>query len=237
MLADALRPQGYTLKFAVSGAEGLRLAKELRPAVITLDVLMPDIDGWVVLSLLKADPDLATIPVIMLTVRADQDFGFAMGVADYLQKPIDRDRLVAVLKKYHRLQPSNHVLVVEDDPAAREMFCRMLGNKDWTVGEAENGLAALESITHCQPSLIILDLKMPVMDGFEMIAELHKHEDWRKIPVVVVSAKELTPEDRLRLQGHVQKILQKGDFARDELMREVQQTVKLFLSDGDSPQI
>jgi len=118
---------------------------------------------------------------------------------------------------------------VEDDPAMREMLCRMLENKDWTVAQAENGLAALESITHSQPSLIILDLKMPVMDGFEMIAELHKHEDWRKIPVVVVSAKELTSDDRARLQGHVQKILQKGDFGREELMREVQQTVKLFL--------
>jgi CheY-like chemotaxis protein len=230
LLAEALRSEGYALKFAANGTEGLRLAKELRPAVITLDVLMPEMDGWVVLALLKDDPDLAAIPVIMLTVRADQDFGFAMGVADYLQKPIDRDRLVAVLKKYHHLRPTNRVLVVEDDPAMREMLCRMLENKDWTVAEAENGLAALESITHCQPSLIILDLKMPVMDGFQMIAELHKHEDWRKIPVVVVSAKELTGEDRQRLQGHVQKILQKGDFGREELMREVQQTVKLFLS-------
>jgi len=184
-----------------------------------------------VLSLLKDDPDLAGIPVIMLTVRADQDFGFAMGVADYLQKPIDRERLVGVLKKYHRTRPSNHVLVVEDDPAMREMLCAMLGNKEWTVAEAENGLAALESITRCPPSLILLDLRMPVMDGFEMIAELRKHEDWRKIPVVVVSAKELAAADRERLQGHVQKILQKGDFGREQLMREVQQTVKLFLSD------
>src|SRR5205085_10561047 len=112
-----------TLKFATNGTEGLRLAKELRPAVITLDVLMPEMDGWVVLALLKDDPDLAAIPVIMLTVRADQDFGFAMGVADYLQKPIDRDRLVTILKKYHRLRPTNHVLVVENDPATRETTC------------------------------------------------------------------------------------------------------------------
>src|SRR5437867_4511693 len=96
LLTEALRSEGYALKFALNGAEGLRLAKELRPAVITLDVLMPEMDGWVVLSLLKDDPDLASIPVIMLTVRADQDFGFAMGVADYLQKPIDRNRLVGV---------------------------------------------------------------------------------------------------------------------------------------------
>jgi len=230
LLAEALRPAGYTLKFAASGPEGLRLAKELRPAVITLDVLMPEMDGWVVLALLKADPDLAAIPVIMLTVRADQDFGFAMGVADYLQKPIDRERLLAVLKKYHGPSTHNHVLVVEDEPAMREMLGRMLSSKEWTVAEAENGLAALESITHSRPSLIILDLRMPVMDGFEMIAELRKHEDWRKIPVVVVSAKELTADDRQRLQGHVLKILQKGDFSREALMREVQQTVKLFLA-------
>src|SRR5437667_2692244 len=139
-----------------------------------------------------------------------------------------------MLKRYHRLRPSNHVLVVEDDPAMRELLCAMLDNKEWTVAEAENGLAALESITQHQPSLILLDLRMPVMNGFEMIAELHKHEDWRKIPVVVVSAKELTSEDRERLQGHVQKILQKGDFNRDELMREVQQTVKLFLANQES---
>ena len=237
LLAEALRSEGYALAFASSGAEGLRLAKELRPAVITLDVIMPEMDGWVVLSLLKADPDLAAIPVIMLTVRADQDFGFALGLADYLQKPIDPKRLIGVLKKYHRVRPSNRVLVVEDDAAMREMLCRMLEHEEWTVARAENGLAALESITRDQPSLIILDLKMPVMDGFQMIAQLHKHEDWRKIPVVVISAKELTPEDRQLLQGHVKRILQKGDFNRDELMREVQETVKQFLSSQNAVEV
>jgi CheY-like chemotaxis protein len=237
LVADALKSEGFALKFASNGREGLRLAKEWRPAVITLDVLMPDMDGWVVLSLLKDDPDLANIPVVMLTVRADQDFGFAMGVADYLQKPIDRDRFISVLKKYNRPRPANHVLVVEDDPAMRELLCRILGNKDWTVAEAENGLAALESITRNQPSMIVLDLKMPVMDGFEMIAELHKHEDWRKIPVLVVSAKELTLEDRQRLQGHVQKVLQKGDWGREELMREIQQSVKMFLTSNSDTSV
>jgi CheY-like chemotaxis protein len=237
LIADALKTEGFTLEFASNGREGLRLAKELRPAVITLDVLMPDLDGWVVLSLLKDDPDLANIPVVMLTVRADQDFGFAMGVADYLQKPIDRDRFISVLKKYNRPRPSNHVLVVEDDPAMRELLCRILDNKDWTVAEAENGLTALQSITRNPPSMIVLDLKMPVMDGFEMIAELHKHEDWRKIPVLVVSAKELTADDRQRLQGHVQKILQKGDWGREELMREIQGTVRMFLTRDESVSI
>jgi signal transduction histidine kinase/CheY-like chemotaxis protein len=237
LLAEALQSEGYELRFASSGAEGLRLAKELRPAVITLDVIMPEMDGWVVLTLLKADPELAAIPVIMLSVRADQDFGFAMGLADYLQKPIDPKRLIGVLKKYHRLRPSKHVLVVEDDAAMREMLSRMLEREDWMVEQAENGLAALESVARDQPSLIILDLRMPVMDGFQMIAELQKHEDWRKIPVVVISAKEITQEDRQLLQGHVKKILQKGDFSRDELLREVQQTVKRFLSSQNAIEV
>src|SRR5207245_11171483 len=123
-----------------------------------------------------------------------------------------------------------HALNVDTDPSMCEMLVRIVVNNEWSVAAAENCLAALESITHCQPSLILLDLRMPVMNGFEMIAELHKHEDWRKIPVVVVSAKELTAEDRQRLQGHVQKILQKGDFGREGLMREVLQTVKMFLA-------
>lgn len=230
LLASALRQEGYELAFAASGAEGLRLAKELHPTVITLDVLMPEMDGWMVLSLLKADPELAAIPVVMLTVRAEQDFAFALGVAEYLRKPIDRDRLLAVLKKFHRSHPVNQALVVEDDASMREMLRRMLEKEDWTVAEAENGLAALESIARCPPSLIVLDLMLPLMDGFQVIAELQKHEDWRKIPIVVVSAKELTPEDRIRLQGYVKKILQKGSFTREELMRELQETIRLFLT-------
>jgi len=147
-----------------------------------------------------------------------------------LQKPINRDRLIAVLTKYHGRDSSDQVLVVDDEPAMREMLCRMLDNGTWKVEEAANGLVALEKITQCPPTLIILDLKMPVMDGFQMIAELRKHDDWRKIPVVVVSARELTADDRKRLQGHVLKILQKGEFSRESLMHEVQETVKLFLT-------
>ncbi len=166
----------------------------------------------------------------MLSVRADENFAFAMGVADYLKKPIDRDRLIAVLKKYHRSEPPVAVLVVEDDSNMRQMLRRMLEQETWTVCEAANGKAALECIARSQPSLIILDMLMPVMDGFQMVAELQKHEEWRKIPVVVVSAKELTKADRLRLQGGVTTVLRKGSFGREELMEELQRTVRQFMA-------
>jgi CheY-like chemotaxis protein len=234
LLADALGGEGYELAFAANGQDGLRLARELRPAVITLDLLMPGMDGWAVLSLLKAEPELESIPVIILSVRTEQDFCFALGVADYLQKPIDRERLIATLQKYHHPRAANHVLVVEDEADTREMLCRMLDNKEWTVARAENGLAALESIAHHLPSLIVLDLRMPVMDGFEMISELRKHEDWRRIPVVVVSGKDLDAGDRAKLEGYVKAILEKGKFSREDLMQEVQETVRLFLA-GQKP--
>ncbi len=229
-LREALQNEGYHLAFARSGPEGLRLAKELQPAIITLDVIMPEMDGWVVLALLKEDRELAHIPVIMLTVKEQQDFAFAMGVADYLHKPIDRDRLLATLEQHRRPAHPAPVLIVEDDPHMREMLRRMLERDDWQVAEAENGLVALEQIKRTPPAMIVLDLMMPVMDGFQMVAELQKHEDWRHIPIVVVSAKELSADDRRRLQGHVRTILQKGSFGREELMREVKQTVRLFLA-------
>lgn len=229
LVAAALRPEGYRLQFALNGRDGLRLARELRPAVITLDVLMPEMDGWVVLSLLKSDPDLAAIPVVMLTVRAEQDFAFAMGVTDYLTKPVDCDRLVAVLKRLREARAPAEVLVVEDDAAMRGMLRRMLEKEHWTVHEAENGLTALESIRRQPPALVILDLLMPVMDGFQLVAELQKDDTLRRIPVVVVTSKELNAEERGRLQDCVRAVLQKGSFSREALVREVQQTVRLFL--------
>src|SRR6185503_18349857 len=127
-----------------------------------------------------------------------------------LKKPIDRDRLKAILHRFHNAETDREVLVVEDDPSMRQMLRRMLEKDGWPVREAENGVAALEALASHRPGLIILDLLMPVMDGLQVVEELQKHEDWRKIPVVVVSAKELTQEDRHRLHDHVRTILQKG---------------------------
>jgi CheY-like chemotaxis protein len=230
LLARTIGQEGYELAFAASGQEGLQKAKEFHPDIITLDVLMPGMDGWTVLSVLKEEPGLREVPVIMLTVRPDQDFGFAMGVADYIQKPIDKTRLLSALRKYQRPRVGEGILIVEDDADMRGLLRRMLEQEAWTVMEAGNGQQALASLGKTVPSLIVLDLLMPVMDGFRLIEELQKHEQWRQIPVVVVSAKEITRLELDRLDGHVATILQKGSFSKDRLLAEVRDVVARFLS-------
>jgi CheY-like chemotaxis protein len=217
-----LSKEGFRVVAAASGEEGVRWARELRPDAITLDVMMPGMDGWAVLSALKADPEVAGIPVIMLTIVDDRNLGYALGASDYLTKPIDRERLVTVLKQHRRDRP---VLVVDDDAEVRQLLRRMLESEGFAVVEAENGRVALERLRGEPPSLILLDLMMPEMDGFEFVAELRRDEGWRAIPVVVITARDLSRDDRERLNGHVEKILQKGTYDRDQLLAEVRELV------------
>jgi CheY-like chemotaxis protein len=225
-----LNKEGLNMIAARSGEEGIRLAKEIRPAVITLDVLMPGMDGWAVLTELKADPALAEIPVIMLTMMDEKQMGYALGAADYLTKPIDWDHFAAVLQRYECARPPCPVLIVEDDPIMRDMLHRRLEKEGWTVMEAENGRVALKRMAERQPDLILLDLMMPEMDGFQFLDEIRMREDWRSIPIIVVTAKELTEEDRQKLNGSVEKILQKGAYSREELIREVRDLVTASIS-------
>ena len=220
-----LGKEGYHVVIAASGEEGLRLAKALQPAVIALDVLMPGMDGWAVLTALKADPELADIPVIMLTIVDDKGMGYALGAADYLTKPIDWERLPATLRKYQRARPQSPVLVVEDDADLREMMRRTLENEGWAVIEAANGRVALERLIEQRPELILLDLMMPEMDGFQFLEEVRTHEEWRSIPIVVVTAKDLTEEDHRRLSASVARVLQKGVHSLEEMLREVRNLV------------
>jgi hypothetical protein len=215
-----LTGEGFEVAEAAGGEAGLELARTLRPDAITLDVLMPGMDGWAVLSALKADSALADIPVIMLTMLNDRNLGFALGASEYMTKPIDRDRLRHLLQKYRR-DGACDVLVVEDDPATRELLRRLLESEGWTAATAENGRVALQALTRNTPSLILLDLMMPIMDGCQFATELRKHAAWRSIPVIVLTAKDLTPEDRRMLNGDVQGVLQKGALSRDELVREI----------------
>ncbi len=228
LIMRSMSQHGFTVTCASNGEEGLRLAKSLRPNVITLDVLMPGSDGWSVLTRLKADPLTAEIPVIMLTLTEAQDIGYALGVADYLTKPLDRQRLVSLLQLYcHR--GSRPILLVEDDPQICEMIGLILEKDGWPVLTAENGRVGLQRLADAAgellPQLILLDLMMPEMDGFEFVEEMRKHEAWRAIPVIVVTAKDLTPDERRRLNGSVERIISKGSYSRTELLTEVRNLV------------
>jgi signal transduction histidine kinase/DNA-binding response OmpR family regulator len=224
ILNRTLTKYGFRVEAAASGEEGLRLARKLRPQIITLDVMMPGMDGWAVLTQLKSDRDLADIPVIMLTIMDNRNLGYSLGAADYLTKPIDRDRLSSVLLRYRR-DAGNNVLIVEDDPEAREMLRRLLQNDGWAVAEADNGRTALEHLARQRPAMVLLDLMMPEMDGFEFIVEMNRHEEWKSSPVIVITARDLTVADRLRLNGHVTRVLQKGLYSRDELLEQVSSLV------------
>jgi CheY-like chemotaxis protein len=223
-----LTRDGFRVVTAGGGEEGLALARQIRPDVVTLDVMMPGIDGWSVLAALKADPLLADTPVIMLTIVDERNLGYTLGAADYLTKPIDRDRLVAVLTRYRRDLP---VLVVDDDAGLRELLRRTLEREGYRVVEAANGRQALDRVRDSEPGLILLDLMMPAMDGFEFVEELRRlerqaHTDAaRAIPIVVITAMDLTAEERHRLTGTVERIIQKGQVSRESLLPEVRALV------------
>jgi signal transduction histidine kinase/CheY-like chemotaxis protein len=225
MVKTVLDREGYHAVSAYNGEEGLKLAREIYPDVITLDVMLPDTDGWAILSKLKADPVLAEIPVVIISMMHDQNTGFALGAAEYMVKPINREYLASLLHKYRCAQMPCDVLLVEDDDDTRQVVRATLAKQGWTVMEAENGRIALQRIAEKKPAAIILDLMMPEMDGFEFVDELRKNEEWRDIPIIVVTAKDITDEDRLRLNGYVQKTLQKGNYSRDELLKDIRESI------------
>ncbi|HEU4367288.1 MAG TPA: response regulator, partial [Methylomirabilota bacterium] len=213
--------EGFPVVTAASGVDGLRRAREVRPAAITLDVLMPDLDGWTVLAALKGDPELADIPVVFVTILDEKTKGYSLGATDYLVKPIDRERLTQILERICGGRPARHILLIEDDETTRTVTQRALERDGWSVTQAENGRLGLARLAEQRPDAIVLDLMMPEMDGFEFLAELRGRAAWRDVPVVVVTAMDLTEEDRRRLSGEVERIIEKGAYGRDELLREV----------------
>ena len=223
IIVRGLVKEGFKVITAATGEDALRLARSQRPDAISLDVLMPGMDGWTVLRSLKADPVTASIPVVVVSMVDDRDIGFALGAADYLTKPVDRERLVTVLRRFRdgKATDSRPVLVVEDDPPTRDVIRRALERDGWLVLEANNGREALDLMARESPVLVVLDLMMPEMDGFEFVSKLRGSSSGERVPIVVVTAKDVTPEDRARLSGRVSGILHKGSFTREELIAEL----------------
>jgi PAS domain S-box-containing protein len=225
LISRHLIKAGYRVDEAADGKTGLARARAFRPDLITLDVVMPGMDGWAVLAALKSERALADIPVVMATILDEERMGFALGASDYLTKPIDRSRLLATLDRFAVRAPGARILVVEDDEATRTMVRRTLVRGGWTVSEAENGRVGLERMRSEPPALVLLDLMMPEMDGFEFLDAVRGEPAWRAIPVIVITAKILTEADRKRLNGGVDAIVQKGGRGVDALLGEIRDLV------------
>jgi signal transduction histidine kinase/DNA-binding response OmpR family regulator/HAMP domain-containing protein len=209
LLTTNLGREGYRTVQARGGDEALELARKLRPDAITLDVLMPKKDGWTVLGALKADPVLRDIPVVMVTVAPDRGIGLSLGAAEVMTKPVDRGQLTALLRQL--LSRDGPILVVEDDLATRETVRHTVEKLGLTVAEVTNGRLALTWLAeNSAPALILLDLMMPEMDGFEFLDTFNRRPDWRHIPVVVITAKQLTAAERALLAGRTRIVIRKG---------------------------
>ena len=225
LLKRMLEKDGYAVLTASGGAEGLALAKEHQPELITLDVMMPSMDGWAVLSALKADPATAEIPVVMMTMVDDKPMGFALGASDYLTKPIDKSRVLQVVSR-RIAHHGDDVLVVEDDPMAADIVRRTLEAAGRPSRHARNGREALRLVHEARPSLIVLDLMMPEMDGFAFLDALRMEgPEFAAIPVVVLTAKDLTADERGLLSGRVQETLRKGAGQRETLLEIIRRNL------------
>jgi len=221
-LSRMLTQEGFWAAVARDGEEGLNLARTLHPDVITLDIMMPGLDGWQVLGQLKEDPDLRHIPVVLLTMMDDRERGFALGAAEYLCKPISREQLTEVMRHLGINPHDKPLLLVEDNPLTMDALSRMLAADGWEVRTAKDGFQAMEHLQLEHPGLVLLDLMMPGMDGFQLVAEMQQHEALREIPVLVLTAKNLTREDQDRLTGPpVQQVLKKGACSKEDLLRAV----------------
>jgi len=215
-----LDQNGFKTVLAADGPRALGLAREVHPLAIVLDVLLPGMDGWEVLRRLKADEETADIPVLMMSVLPGEQQGYALGAAEYLQKPLDRDRLARSLDRWRSAADAagNTVLVVEDEPESRELMRRTLRDDGWEVEEAANGRDALVAMAKA-PRAVVLDLMLPEMDGFEFLAQMRANPEWEHIPVIVVTAMDLSPDERHRLDS-AHRVMAKATFTRDGLLRE-----------------
>jgi signal transduction histidine kinase/CheY-like chemotaxis protein len=223
LISRHLEQEGWKTVQASNATDALQLARESRPILITLDVMMPDASGWYVLEKLREDPRTAGIPVLVVTIVEDQRLVFGLGAADYLGKPYQRE---ALINKIHRLLPEldgKRVLVVDDDAEARIILSRILTDEHVEVTLATSGDQAMAMIGENRPDLVLLDLMMPGMSGFEVAARLRTHPETASIPVMIVSAKELTAEDLMTLGDNVQRFVAKGTIDPQGLVNAVRQ--------------
>ncbi len=225
ILRKYLVPEGYSVVGALSGDEGIEAASKMKPALITLDIMMPKKDGWQVLRELKANNATKDIPVVIHSVIDNKPLAISLGAADVITKPTEPKRLLSLVKKYCSTT-DQYILIVDDHEDFALAFKALLTQDGFNVKIATGGQQALEVLKSSTPSLILLDLVMPGMDGFEVAHHLQQNELWRKIPVVILSGKELTEEDQQRLDSHITQFLKKDTFSSSEISKTIKRILQ-----------
>ncbi|MEM7170689.1 MAG: PAS domain S-box protein [Pseudomonadota bacterium] len=220
LLRENLADAGYGVIGASNGREGLLKAKEIKPVAIVLDILMPEMDGWSVLTALKSDSITRSIPVIILSIMDQKDQGYQLGAYDYLLKPIDRDAMVETLAA---LKPQRRTLLLaDDDPQMADIVGQILDEEDYQVEVVNSGKEALAALEARRPEALLLDLLMPEMDGFDVLDAIQQRPDWQELPVIILTAKDLTHEERQTLSHRARAVIEKQRLDRETLVSNLE---------------
>jgi len=226
LLVSYLRPEGYRTATSQPGTSAVELAAKLRPDAITLNALTPGRGGWETLASLKMNPATAEIPVIIVSVVDQRRMGFAMGAAEYLVKPVARPALLRAVQKWVPQHKEASILVTDDDPAVVEMVREFLTGAGYRVLTAYDGRQALQLLDQQHPDALVLDLMMPQVDGFEVISQIRQNPQLRELPILVLTAKDLTDDDLELLSRDTRALLRKDFSWREELLRQINQVVR-----------
>jgi CheY-like chemotaxis protein/two-component sensor histidine kinase len=234
LMKRTLERRGYQVACAVAGDEGLEMARALKPDVMVLDIMLPGISGWTVLKQLKEEPETANIPVVLCSSLDETRRGYVLGASAYLKKPLERKDFIQTIERLspHRSIADIDVLVVEDDPDARDILTSFLNKHAKSVTTADNGRTGLEALNQCKPGLILLDLMMPEVDGFQFLDHLRSDPSCTDIPVIAITAKSLSRDERELLDTQVHQVLHKAQYSRDELLHSMMEAVNEPTSSG-----
>ena len=233
LMKRQLSKEGYQVIIAPNGKDGIRLARKLKPDAITLDILMPEMDGWSVLRTLKADPEVSNIPVIMASILDEKNKGFSLGAADFLSKPIQKEYLMKSIRNLTGDKENLKICIIEDDESLRFTIKEILEKQNVEILEAENGKVGMSLLQkeEIKPDLILLDLMMPVMNGFEFLKSI-RETDLNTIPILVLTGADLSEDEKSFLSGEVQRILEKSEDTLSSIVSEVGNVIKASSKEG-----
>jgi DNA-binding response OmpR family regulator/two-component sensor histidine kinase len=227
LLKYYLEPEGYNVFIASNGNDAIQMAKEIHPKVITLDILLPDKDGWEILKELKTNPETENIPVIIVSMLDNKDLGYSLDADDYFVKPVDKNKLLQKIKELSSIKYESNgtILIIDDDPKSVRLTASILEDSGYNVLKTYGGKEGIELAKTQKPQLIILDLLMPELSGFEVVEQLRSDVITKNVPIIVLTAKDLTKEDTDILNGHIKKLMMKTNFDKKELIREIKKHI------------